>query len=182
MEKETERQLFHIGIGCIVIAMLLVLGKGFALAAVFFTIIIGMVLMNLRLLGHNIPLVKWFEEKFERPDAPIPGWGSACYAAGALIAIVYLKDISEIASVIFILGIGDGISTIAGKMGKARIPYNPKKTAEGSLALLVGSLPAYFFIGPLIIPLALIGAIAESLPLEDNLTIPVACTAFLLVV
>jgi dolichol kinase len=182
MEKETERQLFHILIGFAAIAMLMVLGRGFTLAAVFFTIITGMMLINLRLLGHRIPLVRWFEEKFERPDAPLPGWGSACYAAGALIALVYLQDIQQIASVIVILGIGDGISTIAGKHGKIRLPHNPKKTLEGSIAMVVASMSAYYFIGPLIIPLALIGALAESLPLEDNLTIPVSCTVFLLVI
>jgi dolichol kinase len=181
MEKETERQLFHMLIGCGTIAMLLVLGRGFAIAAVFFTIIVGLLLMNRRLLGGRLPLVMWFEEKFERPDAPFPGWGSACYAAGALIALTFLSDPARIAAVIFILAIGDGISTLAGRMGKIKLPHNPRKTLEGSVAFVLASLPAYYFIGPLVIPAALIGAVAESLPFEDNLTIPIACTALLLV-
>ncbi|HSB47824.1 MAG TPA: hypothetical protein VLD37_07470 [Candidatus Bilamarchaeum sp.] len=181
MEKETERQLFHMLIGCCTIAALFVLGRGFAIAAVFFTIIIGLVLMNRRLLGQRIPLVTWFEEKFERENARLPGWGSACYAAGVLVALTFLAEPSRIAAVIFILGIGDGVSTIAGRLGKVKLPHNPSKTLEGSIAFVAASLPAYFLIGPLVLPAALVGAIAESLPLEDNLTIPIACTALLLI-
>ncbi len=182
LEREEARQLFHIVVGVGALAVLLVLGRGFLLAAVFFTIIIGTMLMNARLLGRRIPLIEWFEEHFERRDAPLPGWGSACYAAGALIAAVFLANPAEIAAVVFILGIGDGVSTLVGLRGRIRLPYNSKKTLEGSAAMFAASLASWAFIGPAAVLLALVAAIAESLPVvDDNLSIPIACTAFLLV-
>jgi dolichol kinase len=181
MDKEPARQLFHMALGLGALAALLLLGRGFMLAAVFFTIIIGTMLMNARLQGARIPLVQWFEERFERDDAPLPGWGSACYATGALLAVAFLPDIHQIAAVIFILGIGDGLSTMVGRMGRLALPYNKRKTLEGSLTMFVSSLCAVFFVGPAALPLAAIAAAAESLPrVDDNLAIPVACTAFLL--
>jgi dolichol kinase len=181
MDSETQRQFLHIIVGCATIAMLLVMGRSFTAEAVFITIIIGTVLMNLRLRGVKIPLVEWFEKRFEREDAPVPGWGSACYATGALLALVFLHNNAEIAAIIFILGVGDGFSTLAGRKGRIKFPHNRKKTLEGSLAFVLASLPAYYFVGPAIIPAAVIGALAESLSLEDNLIIPIACTAFFLV-
>ncbi len=183
MDRETARQLFHMTVGLIALAGLLAFGKGFMTAAVFFTIILGTILINARMRGLKIPLVQWFEERFERESAPVPGWGSACYAAGALLAITFLPEAAQIAAAIFILGIGDGVSTIIGRRGRMRLPYNKDKTVEGSLAFFVACLPAYAFIGPAVVPLALIAAIAESLPgIEDNLLIPLVCTIFLLAV
>lgn len=181
MDKELARQLFHMMLGLGALAALLLLGRGFMLAAIFFTIITGTLLMNARLQGARIPLVLWFEERFERDDAPLPGWGSACYATGALLAVAFLPDASSIAAVIFILGIGDGLSTILGRRGKLVLPWNRRKTLEGSLTMFVSSLCAAFFIGPAALPLAAVAAAAESLPrVDDNLAVPAACTAFLL--
>ncbi len=181
--REDARQLFHILVGIGALSTLLLFGRGFMLAAVFFIILAGTLLMNARLLGRKVALVQWFEERFERLDAPLPGWGSACYAAGALVAISSLSDASQIAAVIFVLGIGDGLSTLAGLRGRLRLPYNPRKTLEGTLAMFLSSLAAYAFVGPLALPLALIAALAETIPgIDDNLTIPIACAAFFLVV
>src|SRR4029453_6925054 len=107
MERELERQFFHMFVGLGAIALLLFFGRGFMLAAVFFILVFGSLAINARLLGKRGPVVSAFEERFERENAPIPGWGSACYATGALIAITFLNDLSQIAAVIFILGIGD---------------------------------------------------------------------------
>jgi dolichol kinase len=182
-DKETNRQLFHIILGLFSILLLLHFGRGFMTDAVFFVIIIGTLLMNAKIGGAKIFLVEWFEKMFERSDAILPGWGSAAYAVGVLIALTFLADLSLIVSVVYILAVGDGISTIVGRLGRMKLPYNQRKTVEGSLALFVSSLPAYLLIGPLIIPLAIVAAVAESIPgLEDNITIPIACTAFLLII
>lgn len=182
MHKEDARQLFHMFVGMMALAALLVFGRGFLLAALFFTIVIGTLLMNARLLGKRVFIVQWFEERFEREDAPLPGWGSACYAAGVLLAVAFLSDASQIAAVIFVLGIGDGISTIIGLRGKTMLPYNRKKTLEGTLAMLAASLGAFVFVGWAAIPLAFVAAFAESVPrVDDNLAIPAACAAFFLI-
>lgn len=183
MDKETGRQLLHLLAGLIALGMLLALSRGFAMAAVFLVIIIGTLLMNLRLLGFRIPLVSWFEDNFEREGAPLPGWGSACYAVGALILITFLTDTGMIAAGLIVLALGDSVSTLAGiRLGRHPIPYNRKKSVEGSAAFFVASLSSCIFIGPYGVILALLATVVESLPhLEDNLAIPIACTALLLV-
>lgn len=183
MDEELKRQIFHIVLGIVTLSVLLLFGRGFMVAAVFFTIIIGSLLINARLLGKKIILVEWFEKNFERPDVMFPGWGSACYAAGALIALTFLSDIGSIAAIIFILGIGDGIATVIGKKGRVKLPYNKNKTLEGTIAFFFASLPAYYFVGPLVIPLAIAGALVESIDfkIDDNLMIPIVCTALVLV-
>jgi dolichol kinase len=182
MHREDARQLFHMGIGLTALAALLIFGRGFLLAALFFTIIIGTLLMNARLQGRKVFIVTWFEERFEREDAPLPGWGSACYATGVLLTLAFLQDISQIAAVIFVLGIGDGVSTIIGTRGNIRLQHNGKKTLEGTLAMFFASLGAFLFVGYAAIPLALVAAIAESIPrVDDNLMIPAACAAFFLI-
>ena len=183
MDREDSRQVFHIFVGIGAIAVLLLLGRGFLLAAVFFTLIIGTILINARMRGMKIGLVEWFVERFEREDAPLPGWGSACYAAGALIAVSFLSDIGQIASIFLVLGVGDGLSTIIGRRGKVKLPYNQKKTLEGAAAIFIPSLAAWAFIGPMALPLAFVAALSESVPkLDDNLVIPAACTALFMVI
>jgi dolichol kinase len=183
MDEELKRQVFHIAVGVGSIAFLLLFGRGYFIGAVFFTIVIGMLLINARLLGKKISLVQWFEKHFERPDVMFPGWGSACYAAGALIPATFLTDVPQIAAIIFILAIGDGFSTAVGRLGRVKLPYNSKKTLEGTIAFLIASLPAYYFVGPAVLPLAVVGMIVESIDfrIDDNLAIPIACTALLLV-
>lgn len=183
MDRELARQLFHIVVGLAAIAALLVLGRGFMIAAVFFIIIFGLILINARLIGLDIQLVRWFEERFEREHAPVPGWGSACYAAGALIALSILTNVGSIAAVFVALALGDGLSTIVGMHGKIKLPYNKRKTFEGVVVMFMASLLSYFFVGPIAIPMAILAALTESLPvLEDNLSVPIVCTLILAIV
>lgn len=183
MERETARQLFHLALGIVALLLLLHFGRGFMIGFVFFTIIIGTLLINIRLQGGRVAFVQWFEERFERPDAFLPGWGSACYATGVLILLTFLTDINAIAASILVLALADALSNMIGRRGRIKLPYNRSKTLEGSAAFFVSCLPAWYFAGPAAIPLAVVATLAESLPgLEDNLTIPIACTLFFLVV
>lgn len=185
MDREDKRQIFHIFVGLMLIVVISYLGRGMAMGMVFFTIIIGLLIMNSRLLGKKNILtrvVAWFEKNFERTNAPLPGWGSACYATGSLIAISILVDQNRIMAIIVLLAFGDGLSTLIGRRGKIRLLYNKEKTLEGAIAFVIASIPAYFFIGPLAIPLIILGAIVETLPIiDDNLMIPIVATAFLVI-
>lgn len=184
MEKEISRQLFHIFVGLIALGILALFGRGYLIAAVFVVLIIGSLLINFRLLGKKIFFVEWFEKRFERDNVPFSGWGSACYAAGVLLIATFIGNTDKISAAIFVLAIGDAFSTIIGRLGKHPLPYNKNKTVEGLLAFFITSLPAFLFIGPLIIPLAALAAIFESLPLpiDDNITVPIISTLFFLVI
>ncbi|MDD5339677.1 MAG: hypothetical protein PHV13_00325 [Candidatus ainarchaeum sp.] len=183
MDHEVERQLFHFLLGVAALLLLLQFGRGFMIALVFFITIIGTLLMNIRLRGGKIFFVQWFEKRLERPDAPLPGWGSACYAVGVLLLLTFLTNTNEIAASLVALGLADALSTVIGRKGKVKLPHNRNKTVEGAAVFFLSSLAGWYFIGPATLPLAFVATIAESLPiLEDNLTIPIACVLFFLVV
>ena len=185
MERETARQLFHMIVGVIAMVMLYWFGRGISVVIVFGITVLGLWAMNARLLKSKSPfilIIEFFEKKFERTNAPLPGWGSACYSTGVLIVMTVLSDITEISAVIFILAVGDSLSTIVGQKGRIKLPYNGKKTLEGSLVFFLSSLPVYFFLGPIGIIVVIICTIVETLPLlDDNLTIPMVATAALVV-
>ncbi len=184
MEKETRRQFLHIGIGLAIVAFLLLFGRESSITLSFIVLVGGGLLVNAKLRGIKTDVFEWGLKQFERKRYLFPGWGSICFMAGILIPLTFLIDVNHIATSIFILSVGDAFSTLIGKRGRIKLLYNKKKTLEGSLAFLLSSLLAYYFVGPLIIPLALITTALESLPtiLNDNLTIPVACTIFFMVV
>jgi dolichol kinase len=91
-----------------------------------------------------------------------------------------------------ILGIGDAASALVGvAYGRHKLPWNPKKSVEGTFAglsagFLAGAVMAsipYAFVGLAIPPLlfavvlvgALAGGLAETLPrVEDNFSVPLA--------
>jgi len=184
MKREIERQAFHVLAGIVALAVLLYLGKGMLAGMMFFVVLIGLLLINLNFTGKKLGLVAWFLERFERTNVPFVGWGSACYATGVLIAAVFLPSADQVAAAIIILALGDAASTLVGMRGKIKLPYNKKKTLEGSAAFFIASLTGYLFAGPMILPVALAGALMESLdlPFDDNITVAVAITTAFLVI
>ncbi len=99
---------------------------------------------------------------------------------GTLLLALFISDANEIAAAILTLGLGDSAATIFGIRGVHPLPYNQRKTIEGSFAFLIFSLPSCLLIGWAGIPLALLTAVAESLPVpcDDNLLIPIAAALF----
>lgn len=178
--RERSRKIIHIIIGIIFLLILQFSGRHNLEIILFSSILAGLMAMHLVIRSHRLPFVSWFIDNFEREGVRAPGFGSAWYALGILMASVAIADPSMLAAAICVLAFGDSFSTIFGQGGKWRIPYNPHKTLEGSAAFFIGSLSAYLFIGPAAIPLAIICAIVESLPLplDDNITIPAAAILF----
>ncbi len=178
--RELKRQILHVALGFVLLLVLIFLGRPktiYLLSGILFT---GFLLINLVMRGFNVPIASWFVKVFERKDAPLPGYGSGWYIVGLLISCLLIHDISQLSSAIIILAFGDAASTIFGSGGKNPLPYNKNKSVEGTTAFIIFSLPSFFFIGWYAIPLALLAALIESLPLkiDDNLTIPLACSLF----
>jgi dolichol kinase len=167
-------------IGIIFLLILQFFGRHTLEILLFAGMLAGLMAMHLVLRSHRLPFVSWLIDNFEREGVRIPGFGSAWYAFGILMASVAISGPPLLAAAICVLAFGDSLSTIFGQGGKHRIPYNPHKTLEGSAAFFLGSLPACLFIGPAAIPLAIVCAIVESLPLplDDNITIPAAAILF----
>jgi dolichol kinase/phosphoserine phosphatase len=97
-------------------------------------------------------------------------------AIGILLPLLlFVPPVSYVA--VTVLVFGDSISTIVGiKLGHHYIPYNKKKSLEGSISgFIVASIVSSFFVSPIFaIIAALSGMIIESLPLpfNDNVSIP----------
>ncbi|MDD5096033.1 MAG: hypothetical protein PHY95_00775 [Candidatus ainarchaeum sp.] len=178
--RERNRKIIHMAIGIIILLILQSFGRHTLEILMFGGILAGLLAMHLVLRSRRLPFVSWFIDNFEREGVRAPGFGSAWYAFGILMASVAISNPALLAAAICVLAFGDSLSTIFGQGGKYRLPYNHNKTLEGSLAFFVGSLTAFIFIGPAAIPLALVCAIVESLPLplDDNITIPAAAILF----
>jgi len=145
--EETRRQIFHIALAICAMAVLALFGKGVLIAANFFILIIGLLLVNRFYCGERNPLVNWFIRNFERPGVRFPGWGAACYATGTLLLAVFLNDSNLITASLIILGFGDAFSTLAGLRGKIRLPYNKDKTLEGLRFSFLHCLRGFLSVG-----------------------------------
>jgi dolichol kinase len=178
---ETGRQAIHIAAGLLFIALALQYGREFLIELTFALLIFGSILIHMRLTGSKFFIIEWIERTFERKESRFPGWGPAWYLVGVLMLAVFLGDATKIAAGIYILAVGDGISTLAGIRGKHRLPLNSKKSIEGTIAFFVACLPLYAIFSYKAIPLALVAAAVEaySINIEDNLSIPLACVIML---
>lgn len=178
--REINRQIFHVVLGVLLLLILFNFGRSktiYFLSAILF---VGLLLINLVVRGIRVPVATWFVETFERKHAPLPGYGSAWYVVGLLLSCLLIHDINYLASAVAVFAFGDAASTIFGRRGSLLLPYNKKKTLEGTLGFVLFSLSCFFFVGWYAIPLALFAAFVESLPLgiDDNLGIPLACSIF----
>ncbi len=114
------------------------------------------------------------------------------------LTLVYWKDHPAGMTALMLMCGGDGLADLVGRRyGKARLPWNPRKSWAGSLGMFAGGwlcaaavlavyLRAGVFPGPVggyLGPLALIslaGMLVETLPLQDVDNITVTVTAALL--
>ncbi len=199
MDLETRRQLIHFS-GVITPVYLLVVKNVFGeLAPIFLLsgmIGVGYVISTLYLRGIRIPGFSQLIDSAER-DRDKPGKGTFRFFTGVLIAYTIALGFGMpyylFAAGVLVLAAGDSMSTLAGiRLGRRRIPYNRAKSIEGAIA---GFLSSFFvvFIAMLLFNLSFdysakialvasaVGMFVESLPLpvDDNLTIPVAVVGVL---
>ena len=120
--------------------------------------------------------------------------GKFFYALSILITILlFFPDTGVIAAGWAALAIGDSFANMAGRRwGRARLPWNPKKSWVGTAAFLAVSIPSCYGAllwhgawAPALMFCAsmamLAGAVVESLPavLNDNLTLPIVSSSVL---
>ncbi|NPA32773.1 MAG: phosphatidate cytidylyltransferase [Aquificae bacterium] len=172
---ELRRQIFHILSILSLVPLILYLPRW----AVILTLSLGIVL-NLLLVLRNpfvlrvfSPLVSLLERK---ENLSKPGIGALWALLGVFVSYLLFGKGAVVGVVV--LALGDGLSTLAGKLiGRHRLFYNPEKSLEGTLAFFLGSfLGLSFFLEPLeAFFISLVCALFESLPLgvDDNLTLPI---------
>ncbi|WP_461829870.1 diacylglycerol/polyprenol kinase family protein [Aquifex sp.] len=117
-----------------------------------------------------------FIEHLERErNLSKPGIQSFYLLLGVFISYLFFEK--QAIYGIITLAVGDAFSGMVGYyLGKRRLPYNPKKTLEGTLAFFISSFIALSLVTEpsKALVISLISAVVESLPLklDDNFTIP----------
>ncbi|PTD93905.1 hypothetical protein C9439_05290 [archaeon SCG-AAA382B04] len=190
VEKEEKRQLVHLLLGVLLVILIeigLIAQIGEILVPKFLEPI-SRVLLFVTLSGFVIsflcrefwvPLVSYFIRKLEREEAMevLPGKGTLLASVGIFLTSIFFET-NILSASILALAVGDSFSNLFGKyFGKTRIPYNQKKSLQGSIGGLVLStisISIYFDL-----PIAIVGGFTAmliesiSLPLDDNLVIPI---------
>lgn len=178
---ELGRKVNHVGMGILFIFILFYFGRIPLLYFLIVLLLTGSIIIFLMHRGRRMPIASWMVDRFEREEARFPGYGAFWYVVGSLLLVLSVADPNEIASAVVVLALGDAAATLFGiRNGRHRHRYNPEKTVEGTAAFFIFSLPACIFSGWEGAALAALGAIVESLPLpvDDNLTIPLAAILF----
>ncbi len=174
--SEDERQAFHVFLGFASMGLVYLLGVQLAAYVVGVILVCGLALAQLKLSGHPLGAVDRLIERFERPHSTV-GYGAMAIAAGTLCILTFLHSPAQIYASLCMLGLGDAASTYFGRRGTRKLPYNRRKTVEGSIAFLVFSLPAVYFVGWIGIVVAALAAFAEGVEtkIDDNLLVPLVC-------
>lgn len=177
---ELARKLVHMSVGLVAFALHFLsplAAAGCALAALLFNLFVLP-----RVGGRRL----WREHETARGMS----LGIVLYPATVLLLILAFHRRLEVAAAVWgILAFGDGMASLVGMtVGRAKLPWNPKKSWAGTLAYLVfGGLAAVVllqwtapgrygitFAVVACLAAALLAAILESMPqgLDDNVAVP----------
>jgi dolichol kinase len=180
--REIVRQLIHLCFGLGIAALVYFLDHTVVIGVLAGGLLIGVVLVDLILRGHRIPVISPLVQYGDRCD-PLPGKGAFFFAVSAL-ACTILFPVTIVVPALVALSVLDSVTTLAGtRFGRHRI-YNGKSW-EGTLS---GIAVTVLFLIPF---LSLPGALAVSViagiielisPVDDNLVIPVGVCILLTLV
>jgi len=191
--REIKRQLVHMGFGTGFILLALSIGAQNTLILTSLLFILGLVTSTMIRYGFEVPLFSMAIGHVGRHnERKFPGRGALLFFLGAMILMflsVYVFKRPEMAAAALVpVVFGDGVATIVGSH-TGRHKLLPNKSLEGSLAgfaaaFLVLLLPAFALFPFVWKAFALAGTamLVELLPLNDNLSIPVASALVLYII
>ena len=173
--KEFFRQIVHIVFGTIFVALTVFFGIGFTLQMLILFFIFGAIISFLIMKKKKIPFFSEIVGIAGRGnEKELPGQGALLFFLGAIITMALFSRTEIVIGALIVLVYGDGFATVVGKsFGKTKLLNS--KTLEGTLAGIISSaiLLSLFFPLNVSIITAVIGMLAEFLPIDDNLTIPI---------
>ncbi|MDN3513426.1 MAG: haloacid dehalogenase-like hydrolase [Candidatus Brocadia sp.] len=181
--QEIRRKCLHILIAFVPLFSIFVYNT--TLIVLFSLLIIYMASECLRVNGYSFPILGGItRSSIRRLEERGFAFGPVTLVLGAILSLLFFPAIIA-NTVIWIVAFADTAATVVGRgIGNHRIPYNMKKSIEGSLAAWLVA----FFCGCIYLPLfpavlaASFSSIIESLPLRslDNLLMPIGTGIFLL--
>ncbi len=171
---EKRRDFFQIIIGMVSI-LVFVLAKPYAYILVFLFVMIGYTIAG---FGTN-HRAAGFLKSMERTGS-VFGAGAIYMAVGTLLILGSITDYNYLLLALVALLICDAVATIVGVHGRHRLPYNKKKTLEGSLAYfavlsIVGFMLASYYGIIFAAVLALLEGALDTV--DDNIAVPLAAIA-----
>ena len=180
--REIVRQLIHLCFGLGIAAMVLFLDHAVVIAILAGGLLIGVLLVDLILRGHRIPVISPLVQYGDRCN-PLPGKGAFFFAVSTLACII-LFPVSIVVPALVALAVLDSVSTLIGvRFGRHRI-YNGKSwegTLSGIAVTVLALVP--FLTLPGVLAAAVIAGIIELFsPVDDNLVIPVGVCILLTLV
>lgn len=180
--REIVRQLIHLCFGLGIAALVLFFDHTLVIAVLATGLLVGLVLVDLILRGHRIPIISPLVQYGDRCD-PLPGKGAFFFGVSTL-ACTILFPVSIVVPALVALAVLDSVTTIVGiRFGRHRIHNG--KSWEGTLS---GIAVTVIFLLPLLsLPGALSAAVVAGLielfsPVDDNLALPVGVCIFLTLV
>lgn len=173
---EIRRQIAHTIFGTLFIALLFTTGKENTIILLSSLLGIGMIISFLMKKGYPLPKILIHKpiSLLGRENEKIPGYGAMMLFTGAIISMAIFDQRTAIGALI-VATYGDAASTMIGKaFGRHRTIGN--YTAEGTIA---GIAVSFFALSTMFSPIqaflaATIGMLVELLPIDDNITIPIA--------
>lgn len=181
--QEIRRKLLHILIAFVPLFSGFVFNT--TLLILFSLLIVYMISECLRVNGYSFPLLGGItRSSIRRLEERDFAFGPVTLVLGAILSLLFFPTVIA-TTVIWIVAFADTAATIVGRsLGNHRIPYNIKKSIEGSLAAWIVA----FFCGCIYLPLlpallaAFLSSFIESLPLRslDNLLMPLGTGIILL--
>jgi dolichol kinase len=179
MRQEIHRQFIHFLGGTILIALVIattVLGipQSTLVAGLIGLFVLGYVFVRKKYhhrIGLLHSLIKHVTREAEKDE--FPAKPAFILLAGAILTLAFFSPLASIVG-LCILTFGDTVATLVGKY-RGKIELISDRTLEGTVAgILVSFLALYFFLSPeKAIGIAIVGMLAEYLPIDDNIGIPV---------
>jgi len=196
--QEIKRHVFHATLGVFLVVMvyqsiMVSLGGSTPFSVFFFLppisrvffffIVIGVILVMIS-RDHQIPVIEWFLNVFERSNvrSKFPGKGCFFFFLGAFVISLFFER-NVIAASLIILAVGDPTSHFVGaNFGRVKHPLSDVKNIEGNITgAILGGIGASIFVHPILaFTAAFIAMFIEGISLtgwkeminEDNLIIP----------
>ncbi|MFH0954676.1 MAG: diacylglycerol/polyprenol kinase family protein [Candidatus Micrarchaeota archaeon] len=178
MDQEIKRQGIHFLMGNFGILFFLAAGKIFTVAVGLLLLLFGYAVALSLQKGKKVPFADEILKHVERNhEQHLPGKAALLFLAGYILTIAIFTNPWATLAGIIVLTYGDSVATLVGKyFGSFKLITN--RTLEGTLAGIVfsmGMLSLFPAIYPFAIAFAIatVGMLAEYLPLDDNLGIPI---------
>jgi dolichol kinase len=181
MKKELPRKLIHVSFGTFFLALIYYLGTTRSLAILSAIFLIGLFVSILIKNGVKFkPLIKIIQLVERDYEQHLPGKAALLFFLAALILLYLFKSnqlivLAGLSTAVY----GDAAAALIGKaIGKTQIGF--KNTLAGTLSCFIVCIACITFFFPfteynilIILVPAIIATIAEYLPINDNLAMPI---------